>query len=258
MTDRPAKITESYRGYAIEISLEEAMGGWDNLYYSVHREADGLEMVCNFTSGREDPQWLLGSLKEDIDDMIAHPENWIDEPEDGGGAEQLTVDRQLSWHCPKCEGRGDLVDWFGSEKACWACGGPIELTDDVVLLTDGSIRISKAYQDRCMPQDPGIVHVVFGAACAYTVTNTWPVYAFDSWAGAKAWAIKAELEGLQLNTNALKAIGKPWRSSTTAFSRVAKEGLLKKGANTYDPRMEIGEFGVRYFVEPLVLKRRPG
>lgn len=57
----------SYRGYEINVSRELAMGGWDNLYYSIFRESDQHECVAKFTTGSDKVRDYVRYMKERID-----------------------------------------------------------------------------------------------------------------------------------------------------------------------------------------------
>lgn len=67
-------IRTSYRGFDIEVSRERAMGGWENLYYSVFRERDGRCMEESFTEGEDSEEDFVGYMKERVD-------RWCDQPE---------------------------------------------------------------------------------------------------------------------------------------------------------------------------------
>lgn len=65
-----------YRGYTISAKRERALGGWDNLYYSIYRDSDGREMVCNFTTGEDTVRDYILYMKERIDAEHATPDPW--------------------------------------------------------------------------------------------------------------------------------------------------------------------------------------
>lgn len=72
----------SYRGYEINVSRERAMGGWDNLYYSIYRESDQREMVSNFTTGSDTVRDYVRYMKERIDAEHAEADPWGEAAED--------------------------------------------------------------------------------------------------------------------------------------------------------------------------------
>lgn len=65
-----------YRGHEIEAKRERSMGGDRLLYFTVYRQADGLECVCDFTTGSDTPADMIGYLKKRVDDELASPDPW--------------------------------------------------------------------------------------------------------------------------------------------------------------------------------------
>lgn len=59
-----------YRGYKISVFRDEAMGGWENIYFSVFREKDGLCVVDAFTDGSESIQSVVEQMKSRVDGLI--------------------------------------------------------------------------------------------------------------------------------------------------------------------------------------------
>lgn len=68
-------LTATYRGYKIEVEREEAMGGWENLYYRIIRVSNGHFVVDNFTTGEDTEEEYIGYMKEWIDEELALPRN---------------------------------------------------------------------------------------------------------------------------------------------------------------------------------------
>ena len=49
--DNPVERQIEHRGHTILVSREPCLGGWDMTYYSIYRESDGYECVCDFSYG---------------------------------------------------------------------------------------------------------------------------------------------------------------------------------------------------------------
>ena len=60
-------MREIYKGYEIDATRDSKEG---NLYYSVFREEDGLEVVCDFTSGDESEAEYVEYMKARVDEFI--------------------------------------------------------------------------------------------------------------------------------------------------------------------------------------------
>lgn len=63
-----------YRGFEIEVRREAAMGGWENLYFSVVRQDDGRIMTDSFTEGSDDEHDFLAYIKKRVNRWCDHPE----------------------------------------------------------------------------------------------------------------------------------------------------------------------------------------
>lgn len=57
-----------YKGFEIDVYREEALGGWDNVYYSVFRASDGLEVTSGFYDGSCKVKDVFQEMKEIVDD----------------------------------------------------------------------------------------------------------------------------------------------------------------------------------------------
>lgn len=66
-----------YRGHKIEVTREKCLGGWTLLYFSVFRKLDGYEVISSFEDSAETIRDKIKQLKDEIDDRIAHPEEWV-------------------------------------------------------------------------------------------------------------------------------------------------------------------------------------
>ena len=68
----------SYKGHEITVTRERCMGGWDLLYYSIYREADGYECECGFTEDETPIREYVGYMKERIDNELAEDDPWLE------------------------------------------------------------------------------------------------------------------------------------------------------------------------------------
>ena len=66
----------TYRGHEIKVVREKCLGGWNLLYYSALRIADGFFVVDSFEDSAETVRDKVKQLKEEIDDRIANPQDW--------------------------------------------------------------------------------------------------------------------------------------------------------------------------------------
>lgn len=66
-------MTRIYRGHEIDCHRARAMGGWDNLYYSVFRLSDMYEVSSGFTTGSDRIVDYVKYMKEHVDEYIADP-----------------------------------------------------------------------------------------------------------------------------------------------------------------------------------------
>lgn len=57
-----------YKGYEIEVYRDRALGGWDNVYYSVFRESDGYEATSGFYDGSCKVKDVFKGMKEFVDE----------------------------------------------------------------------------------------------------------------------------------------------------------------------------------------------
>lgn len=66
----------SYKGYEIEVKRERCLGGWDMTYYTIYRESDGYECVCDFSEGEDSVRDWIKWMKERVDDELASDDPW--------------------------------------------------------------------------------------------------------------------------------------------------------------------------------------
>lgn len=79
-----------YRGHQIDCKRERALGGWDNLYYSVFRLSDMYEVTSGFTTGSDRVVDYIKYMKENVDSFIADPREWLSDEDE----EQLDYHRE--------------------------------------------------------------------------------------------------------------------------------------------------------------------
>ena len=65
----------TYRGFTITAKRERALGGWENLYYSVVSPT-GRFVVDSFTTGDDTVREYIGYMKERIDAELADDPEW--------------------------------------------------------------------------------------------------------------------------------------------------------------------------------------
>ncbi|WP_428743200.1 hypothetical protein [Tenacibaculum sp.] len=68
-----------YKGHTIEVEKEKCLGGWSQVYYSVIRNSDSLECICDFTSGSEKIKTVVNMLKDRIDEELKEKLPWGEE-----------------------------------------------------------------------------------------------------------------------------------------------------------------------------------
>lgn len=68
-----------YKGFEIDIRREQALGGWDNIYYSVMRESDGWFLCDSFSTGEDKLKDFANDLKNVVDDYLENPNDYEDE-----------------------------------------------------------------------------------------------------------------------------------------------------------------------------------
>jgi hypothetical protein len=122
-----------YRGFEIEATREECMGGYDFLYYTAYRICDYWEMICSFSDCEDTVKDFMDCLKNWVDEYHESPEVYEDE---------------------------DWLDWFGVELpkdsneykvcVCEICARPyICLHDCILHQVDSSGRQSGDYCEKC-------------------------------------------------------------------------------------------------------------
>jgi hypothetical protein len=68
------KAEIQYKGFEIVAWRDEALGGWENLYYFVMRQKDGWFLIDSFTEGDDKPADVVEMLKKQVDYYLEHPE----------------------------------------------------------------------------------------------------------------------------------------------------------------------------------------
>lgn len=71
-------IKTNYKGFELSLERNQALGGWENLYYYAMREEDGWFLVDEFTEGEDSLETMLSILKATVDDYILHPKDYED------------------------------------------------------------------------------------------------------------------------------------------------------------------------------------
>lgn len=61
---------ETYKGYSIEISREDCMGGWPMTYFDVFRVSDGLHVIGNFSEAEDSIDSFVDDMKSRVDEFI--------------------------------------------------------------------------------------------------------------------------------------------------------------------------------------------
>ena len=63
-------MKSKYKGYLIEVNREESLGGWENCYFFVYRESDGLAVIDSFTTGEDTEETIMQCMKDRVDEFI--------------------------------------------------------------------------------------------------------------------------------------------------------------------------------------------
>lgn len=71
-------LEEKYRGFELEVHRGEAMGGWENTYFTAMRSEDGWMLVDDFTSGRDRLTTIMKILRARVDDFFENPDDYKD------------------------------------------------------------------------------------------------------------------------------------------------------------------------------------
>ena len=79
--EHPVERQVEHRGHTILVSREPCLGGWNMTYYSIYRESDGYECVCNFSYGEDTLDEWVQILRDRIDAELLEADPW------GEGAE---------------------------------------------------------------------------------------------------------------------------------------------------------------------------
>lgn len=60
-------MTVIHRGFELKAEREEALGGWENLYFSAYRTSDGWCFIEDFTTGEDAPEVYIEIMKARVD-----------------------------------------------------------------------------------------------------------------------------------------------------------------------------------------------
>lgn len=63
-------MKSKYRGFEIDVTRDESLGGDEFLYFSIFRLSDGYEVESSFSSGSEKVREFMGYMKERIDKTL--------------------------------------------------------------------------------------------------------------------------------------------------------------------------------------------
>jgi hypothetical protein len=64
-----------YRGFEIDVTRDESLGGDEFLYFSIFRISDGYEIESSFSSGSEKVREFIDYMKKRIDKtLIENPD----------------------------------------------------------------------------------------------------------------------------------------------------------------------------------------
>ena len=68
-----------HRGHTIELSREEALGGWESTYYTITRDSDGFICRDSFTEDETPLSEMAEGFKGLIDDELLQDNPWGEE-----------------------------------------------------------------------------------------------------------------------------------------------------------------------------------
>lgn len=63
----------TYKGFTIEVKREQCLGGWSQLCWTVVRQSDGWEMICDFADTEDTEQTLTECMRMRVDDYLEDP-----------------------------------------------------------------------------------------------------------------------------------------------------------------------------------------
>lgn len=67
-----------YKGFEIDISRAQCLGGWENTYWTIIRLSDEWIMEDDFTEGDDSLETIAGFLKAHVDDCLENPQDYED------------------------------------------------------------------------------------------------------------------------------------------------------------------------------------
>ncbi len=66
----------SYKGFDLEVKREQAMGGWEQLYFTAVRKSDRWFFIDGFEDSGETIRDKIKQLKESVDDYLQNPKDY--------------------------------------------------------------------------------------------------------------------------------------------------------------------------------------
>ena len=90
MWGRLMKVND-YKGFEIWCERQEALGGWDNIYFYIMRISDGWFLEDSFSDGSDNVRSVLKFCKDMVDSYLKHPGDFEDNEEDLETLESLNA-----------------------------------------------------------------------------------------------------------------------------------------------------------------------
>ena len=71
-------MKKTYRGHEIIVKRERCLGGWDQLYYTIVRIADGYICADSFTEDTSPVPTYMKYMKERVDAELLEQDPWCE------------------------------------------------------------------------------------------------------------------------------------------------------------------------------------